>query len=171
MQAFAYLEHVSSKGKLEKYTLDVLEHIELDKIRDIRTSKDCSLRNLDLLKCLSNELKFASEGFVLDIGGDSVFRLGVDNKDRLNQIIDLKKTYSGRLVVLTANRNVLLERYINTKSKGIGNSLQNEMYFQSLWSNWLNVEKRLWEKCADFFIDTTSLGTKQVVNKIVKIMA
>ena len=115
---------------------------------------------LDLPKILPDIIsRHNSQGFVLDIGGDTVFRKNVDNQGRLKQIIWIKENYSSRIIVLTATKESLLKRYIKTKKR-----TENEFYGE--WNDWLNIAEPYWRKCGDIFVDTSFLSVAEVVNKI-----
>ena len=105
---------------------------------------------LNLKECLPPIINKVSDKFILDIGGDSVFRHNVNNDDRLEQILWLKKTYSTHIVILTAIKNILIQRFISTKSRKI-------IEFDRVWTDWLTVVKPNWQRCADLIIDTSFL--------------
>jgi len=98
--------------------------------------------------------------FLLDIGGDTVFRPNVDNDERLEQIFWLKNTYSMQIVVLTARREILAFRFIATKNRCT-------LEFDDIWNNWVNYAQPNWDRCGDIFIDTSSI-TAEDISKIIK---
>ena len=143
-----------------------MRYLDFDKIRSTKNSLPCSLSRLNILECLSSELDSNSTGFVLDIGGGTVFRPNIDNDDRLRQILQLKNAYSAQVVMLTANQDILFERYINTKTKDASSKQQNSIYFNNLWSDWLTIEQPYWQLCVELTIDTTSLTAENTIEKI-----
>lgn len=115
---------------------------------------------LDLPKILPDIISsHNSQGFVLDLGGDTVFRKNADNPSRLKQIVWIKENYSSRIVVLIATKDALLRRYIKTKKR-----TENDFYRE--WNDWLNIAEPYWRKCGDIFIDTSLLPVAEVVKKI-----
>jgi hypothetical protein len=78
----------------------------------------------------------------------------------------LKNKYSAKVVLLTANPNVLLERYMDTKTKGAIEKEQNAIYFNELWSDWLTFEQPHWQECRDITIDTSFLTVDDVIGQI-----
>ena len=127
-------------------------HIELDRIKEsVRVHPSpCSLKYLNLDECLSLILDNSSSSFILDIGGDSIFRSGVDNEDRLRQVQQAKVKYGMAVVVLKAEKDVLLARFTSSKNRTAGE-------FADVWYNWRSIEEPYWDRCADCIIDTTSL--------------
>jgi shikimate kinase len=97
--------------------------------------------------------------FVLDIGGDTVFRKDADNNERLAQVILLKETYSTLIVVLTAKKDILQRRFFSTKNRG-----ENE--FDEIWQNWTEIAEPHWKKCGDVFIDTSFLTVDEIIGQI-----
>ena len=108
----------------------------------------CSISKLNLKECLPSILDTLSIGFVLDIGGDTVFRTNANNDDRRDQVLWLKETYSAQIVVLTAEREILLQRFTSSKNRDI-----NE--FDPLWRGWKSIGASYWCSCADLIVDTT----------------
>jgi len=143
-----------------------MKYLDFDKLRATKNSLACSLRSLNIIECLSQELNSAFMSFLLDIGGGTVFRPNTNNDERLKQIYQLKKKYSAKVVILTANQDVLFERYINIETKGTVNKAQNTIYFNRLWSDWLIFEQPRWEECRDIIIDTSFLTIDGVIGQI-----
>ncbi len=143
-----------------------MEHLDFDELRATKNSLECSLRSLNIMECLSKELNSNSESFLLDIGGGTVFRLNTNNDERLKQVLQLKNKYSAKVVLLTAKQNILLKRYINTKTKGTLDKEQNTIYFNRLWSDWLTFEHPRWQECRDIIIDTSFLTVEGVIGQI-----
>jgi hypothetical protein len=118
-----------------------------------------SSSRLNLKQCLPPILDTISIGFVLDIGGDTVFRPRADNDDRLMQILWLKKTYSAQIVVLTARKDILFERFIASKNR-------NASEFDETWMDWVTVGKPYWQRCVDLLVDTSLLATDDTSRQI-----
>jgi shikimate kinase len=97
--------------------------------------------------------------FVLDIGGDTVFRKNTDNDKRLGQVIWIKDTYTSPIIVLTAKKNVLQKRFVSSKKR-------NENEFDAIWQNWTDVAEPHWKKCGDIFIDTSFLTVDEIIRQI-----
>jgi dephospho-CoA kinase len=104
-------------------------------------------------------LHSTSTGFVLDIGGDTVFRKSADNNERLAQVMWLRETYATVVIVLTANKDVLKKRFVSTKNRS-----ENE--FDEVWRNWKDIAEQYWKKCGDIFIDTSFLTINETIGKI-----
>lgn len=143
-----------------------LVYLDFDEIRRIHAQNTkvqkspFSLTYLNLKEIFQNIAPIPnSTKFLLDIGGDTVFRKNVDNPSRLKQVRWIKGNYSSRIIVLTATKEALLKRYIKTKKR-----TENEFYRE--WSDWLNIAEPYWRKCGDIFIDTSFLSVAEVVNKI-----
>ena len=105
----------------------------------------------------------SSVRFVLDIGGDTVFRKNTDNDKRLAQVIWIKDTYTSPIIVLTAKKNVLQKRFVSTKKR-------NESEFDEIWQNWTDVAELHWKKCGDIFIDTSFLTIEETIRQIETIL-
>ncbi|MEK7325533.1 MAG: hypothetical protein AAB217_09795, partial [Chloroflexota bacterium] len=140
--------------------------LDFDEIRsrDMRDRKGqvspCSVSRLNLTECLTPTLKACGERFVLDFGGDSVFRKSKDNEERLEQVLWLKRTYAAQVVVLTAQKDVLRRRFLATKDRAADE-------FDELWQTWILIEEPYWQRCADQFLDTTNLTPENVVKLII----
>lgn len=100
-----------------------------------------------------------SSRFVLDIGGDTVFRKNADNDERLTQVIWLKETYTSPIIVLIAKKVVLQKRFVSTKNRS-----ENE--FDEIWQNWTGVAEPYWNKCGDVFIDSSFLTVDEIAGQI-----
>jgi shikimate kinase len=100
-----------------------------------------------------------STSFVLDIGGDTVFRKKADNKERLSQVFWLKETYNCHIIVLTANKEVLHGRFVPAKNR-------EQSEFDEIWQNWIDVAEPYWKKCGDTFIDTSYLTVTDIMGQI-----
>jgi len=99
------------------------------------------------------------KGFILDIGGVTVFRKNVDNYERLTQVYWVKTTYQAKIVVLTANKEILKSRFHATRKQ-----CQDE--FEDIWQNWSKIAQRYWKQCGDIFIDTSNLIVDDVIRKL-----
>ena len=108
----------------------------------------CSISYLNLKECLKDILDRQSHGFVLDIGGGTVFRKDRDNTERLQQVLWLKQAYEAKIIVLFAQQQTVQRRFLSVKSRKIDE-------FTKVWEAWLKIEKPFWQQCADHFIDTT----------------
>jgi shikimate kinase len=130
----------------------------------------CSVSYLNLKECLYTKLEKISTNFILDIGGDTIFRLGVDNEDRKNQIQCLKTRYSARIVLLTSERDVLFRRFSGCekrKLKGINGLLEE---FDVLWKDWLSIGATYWTSCADLVLDTTISSVIDTIKQVERIL-
>ena len=103
---------------------------------------------LNLIECLPPILNEISGEFILDIGGDNIFRPRVDNDKRLKHVLWLKEKYSIQIVILTATRNILCQRFNASRNQILSN-------FDILWGDWQIIGKPYWQKCADLIIDTS----------------
>lgn len=97
--------------------------------------------------------------FVLDIGGDTVFRKNANNDERLAQVIWLKEAYTSSIMVLTAQKDILRKRFISTKDRS-----NNE--FDEIWQSWVDISEPHWKKCGDVFIDTSFLTIDEIIRQI-----
>jgi hypothetical protein len=118
----------------------VVQVIEHDALKN--QSLPCSVSTFDLFACFGPHI-VATEQFVLDVGGGVVFRSGVDNKDRLQDVLRFKQQFSVKVIMLTARRDVVLERYLRFPGSF-------EKYFEHAWYEWIEIEGPFWEKCVDF---------------------
>jgi shikimate kinase len=118
-----------------------------------------SIMGLNFKLCLPKILDSINSKFILDIGGDNVFRFNVDNNERLAQIIWVKKTYSAQVIVLEAIKEILLNRFIDTKHR-------KEIEFEQIWKNWQDIANFYWGQCGDIFIDTSFLSIEDTLNQI-----
>ncbi|MCB0213067.1 MAG: AAA family ATPase [Anaerolineae bacterium] len=142
-----------------------IKYLSLDEIRSDDMSKragqisPCSVSRLDLRECLAPTLNTHNENFVLDLGGDSVFRKSKDNEERLEQVFWLKRTYQAKIVVLTSQKDNLRRRFLSAKNRAT-----NE--FDEMWQTWIMVEEPHWQRCTDQFLDTTNLTPENVIGLI-----
>ncbi len=129
-----FIDHDEMKGKINRYPFP------------------CSLANLDLDDCLRESLLIEGnpDAFVFAVGGDSLFRVGADNDERLAELVRVKAKYKLVVLVLLADRNILECRYLQVAGR-------TKNSFPGIWLNWENTEKSYWEKCADCMVDTSSL--------------
>jgi shikimate kinase len=133
---------------------------DFDKIRaaDIKQRRGrpspCSVSRLNMRECIPPILDRCINGFILDLGGDTIFRRNVDNEDRLQQMIWLKQTYHALIVVLTADKTELLTRFLSTKNRSPAD-------FTDPWLDWHEIAEAYWQRCADSLIDTTNLGLNE----------
>lgn len=68
-----------------------MKYLDFDEIRATKNDPPCSLSKINIIECLSHELRNASIRFILDIGGGTVFRQTTNNDEQLRQILRLKK--------------------------------------------------------------------------------
>lgn len=125
--------------------------IDHDEIKS-KVGASCSVTRLDLHQCLLKglELHGHPERFIFALGGDSIFRPGAENLNRLDQVNAVKEGFGLIVVVLTAEEGKLKRRFVLTKSR-------NPEEFKVIWNNWLNIELPYWMCCGDYFIDTSGL--------------
>lgn len=119
-----------------------------------------SIAGFNLPQCFSIMLNNPTDRFVLDIGGENVFRQNTDNKNRVDQINTVKIEYSSLVFVLSANKLVLINRYLREKER-------DDSEFNRIWFDWKNIAEPCWNQCGDVFIDTTCLDVIDVVDNIV----
>jgi shikimate kinase len=105
-------------------------------------------------------LNTPNQDFILDIGGDTVFRKNTDNEERLAQVFWLKTTYMAQIVVLTARKVILKSRFLSTRP-------HNRDEFEEVWSSWSNIAHRYWQQCGDIFIDTSDLTAADVIEELI----
>lgn len=126
-------------------------HLDFDEVRvaDMKQRhgqvSPCSMSALNLRECIPPYLDNCVTGFVLDFGGDTVFRRNVDNEHRLEQTVWLKQTYDAAILVITAEQTELRRRFLASK-----NRKPNE--FNAVWQDWENIAGAFWRKCADAII-------------------
>jgi shikimate kinase len=120
-----------------------------------------SVSRLNLRKILpliiQNE---TSSNFVLDIGGGTVFRETADNDERFAQVLEVKKTYNARIIILSAKKDILMSRFISVKGR--------KFYEENTWESWINIEEPYWKKCSDVYVDTSFLRVDEIVEKILE---
>jgi cytidylate kinase len=136
-----------------------MRYLDFDTIRSSKNYPLCSLSKLNIIECLSSELNCNTRRFVLDIGGDTLFRKNADNNERIAQVMCLRETYAAVVIVLTANKDALQRRFVSTK-----NRTENE--FDEIWRNWKDIAEPYWKKCGDIFIDTSFLTINETIGKI-----
>lgn len=103
------------------------------------------------------------EGYVLDIGGSTVFHAKADNNERLEQVLWLKEAYLAKIIVLMATKEVLANRFISDKSRNMAD-------FDVIWDEWSNIAEPYWRQCRDESIDTSFLAVNDVTIQIEIIM-
>ena len=107
---------------------------------------------LNLLECMRIMLEKNKGEFILEIGGDNIFRQGANNLKYLTDLYEIKRRYSMKIFVIHADKNSLYGRFFKTRS----NTRYNN--FEKIWCDWVNIIKPNWEKCSDFWLDTSSLS-------------
>ena len=155
--------YANRKG-IEFIDFDEYRAVEMEKARP--NNSTCSVSHLDLRKCLPPLLDVLSKNFILDIGGDTVFRPIADNEDRKDQIHWLKSNYSARLVLLTAKRDILFQRFSTSKDRNRRGANELNVEFDELWNNWLSIGEPYWCECADLQIDVSSQSIKESISQI-----
>ena len=154
---------IASRANLSYLDFDALDIVDMQ-TRKAQVSP-FSVSKLNFMQCLPTLISsVTSAGFVLDIGGETVFRKNVDNNERLNQVLWLKETYTSIVVVLTASKNVLLNRFISAKNRS-----ENE--FDRTWDDWVNVAEPYWQKCGNIFVDTSFLAIDEIIGQIEAILS
>ncbi len=156
-----------SKLLSDRLSMMYLDFDEIGTI-DMKTRKGsvspCSVSKLNLMECLQPHLDKITVDFIMDLGGDSIFRPHADNENRLEQIYWLKKAYSCRLIVLVAQEDTLRHRFLCSKGRDNG---KNDN-FDDLWVNWLIIAEPYWQKCLDLLIDTSSLTVDEICMWIIQ---
>lgn len=155
----------STVGALLAAALDI-GFVDFDDLRSRYFPEDTavdqspfSASHLELLKCLPAIRAQAPSGFLLAIGGDTVFRRGANNDERLLSVGYFKQETNAFIAVLTADRDILLARFSH---KG-GRTVES---FDLPWLDWETEAKRFWWLCHDAWLDTSSLDAEQVVGSI-----
>ena len=136
---------------------DDLRAVEMGRKRE--GFSPCSVSKLNLKECLPSILDTLSTGFVLDIGGDTVFRPNANNDDRRDQVLWLKKTYSAQKVILTAEREILFQRFTRSKNRDTSE-------YDTLWIDWKSIGEPYWRSCADLVVDTTHQSICNTIQQI-----
>ena len=141
-------------------------HLDVDMIREQSYKKykgqpsPCSLHSLDLKKCLESTLDLYSTGFILDIGGTTIFRNEANNEERIKQIGWIKENYGAFVIVLIAEKCALYQRFQAAKA---GRTIDE---FEQVWEEWQTIEEPNWKRCEDYRIDSTSLSVVKTVELI-----
>jgi shikimate kinase len=146
----------STIARLIEAQFENIKYLDLDTIRAQSYEKykgqlsPCSLHSLDLKKCLESTLNLYSTGFILDIGGTTIFRHKANNEERIEQIGWIKENYGAFVVVLVADKSILYQRFQSAKA---GRTMDE---FEEVWEYWQMIEEQNWKRCEDCRIDTTS---------------
>jgi len=120
-----------------------------------------SVSRLNLEESLSPILMDLSGEFVLDLGGDNVFRNRVDNEDRRKQVEWLKQAYAPIvIIVLTAQKEIVKARFVRVKNRSADE-------FDCVWQDWIAIAEPYWQSCGGIFVNTSCLRVDEVVNQIV----
>ncbi|HEY3318288.1 MAG TPA: hypothetical protein VGK50_07700 [Coriobacteriia bacterium] len=128
-----------------------LPHLDFDQYRRAAPadSPACTLSRLDLPLCLAPFLAGHQDGYVIDFGGDTVFRRTVqDNDRRLQQIRQLKHEQGIEVALLDGNEDAVRSRFLSCKSRG-------PEEFDGPWKDWSEIGRPWWGQCADRVVDTT----------------
>ena len=133
----------------EKLNFSFIDHDEM-KEKTSQSPFPCSVSKLDLDVCLSKSLELTGnpDAFIFAVGGDSVFHVNIDNKDRLMQLLFVKEKFCLTILLMVAERSVLESRF---------HKVSGRSGFSAVWDNWQNIERQYWEKSADIIIDTSNL--------------
>jgi hypothetical protein len=83
------------------------------------------------------------QGVVLDVGGDSVFRVDADSQLRLAQVERLKRDSRLAVILLQAPRELVRERYLNCGKPATAADFDRD------WQSWLIHMEPHWVSCAD----------------------
>jgi len=138
-----------------------LAYLDFDELRRVHAEKTSfSLKYLNLKDVLQNIApNLSSTKFLLDIGGDTVFRRNTNNAKRLEQIVWIKETYRSKVVVLSARKEILFFRFLSTKKRRIKE-------FSNVWEEWVNIAEPNWKEAGDIFIDTSFLSTQKTIQAL-----
>ncbi len=153
---------LANRGNLTPFDFDELGIADMQKHKG--HISPFSVSRLNLCQSLSPILSTISKEFVLDVGGETIFRPNVDNEERLTQVLRFKKTYLAKIVVLTATKDVLRSRFISAKERIETPSIEND--FNKTWKNWQDIAEPYYQRCGDIFIDTSFLAVEDVVRQI-----
>jgi hypothetical protein len=127
-----------------------LRHLDVDRLSvlpdGMSFAPGCASSSFNLEDCLSAHLAASPSGFVIDIGGDTMFREGADNDQRLRQVLEFKQRHGVRVVLLTSQEAVLRSRFVACKSR-----LPDE--FDAPWRDWVETAEPYWRRCADCVVD------------------
>jgi hypothetical protein len=141
-------------------------YLDFDELRAIDMEErkgafsPCSVSKLHLKECLPAKLDKISSSFILDFGGDTVFRDLVNNEDRLDQILWLKENYSVKIILFITTKENLSQRFVASKKN------RDLTEFERLWLDWQNIAELYWRRCADLIVDTTTLSIDDTVIKM-----
>lgn len=122
-----------------------VRHIEHDRLK--RSNVSCGVGGFDPERCFAPQIEAGDTGFVIDIGGDSIFRASADNRYRLRQLVDFKEKHGVTVVLLTATRDTLRRRFLSSKER-------TEDEFVPAWTEW-QVAEPFWNRCTDIRVDTS----------------
>lgn len=151
----------ANRAKLKYLDFDALGIVDMD---EHKVNKSLfSRRWLNFRKSIPMIMETTVGGYVLDIGGSTVFHANADNNERLEQVLWLKETYVAKIIVLTATKDTLANRFISDKSRRITD-------FDAIWDEWSNIAERYWRQCRDESIDTSFLTVNDVTTQIEIIM-
>jgi hypothetical protein len=127
--------------------LPSVQHIERDVIdRPIGVRQDpCSIGFLNLNDCFRDSISSAIGGYIIDMGGASIFRRSADNEERLSQLSKFKRDNEISVILLTPTKAVLKSRFVGSKNR-------EAEEFEDIWASWKSVEEPYWAKCADLII-------------------
>lgn len=120
-----------------------------------------SLMGFNLKKSIYPLIENNSNGFIIDMGGENVFRHGVDNDNRLRQILDLKEDLQVKVIVLFSNQQILYKRFCSSKNR-------KKEEFLSIWNNWIELIFPYWKICGDRFIDTSYLNPERMAEEVIE---
>lgn len=134
-------------------------HLDFDRLRvlpdGMTLAPGCLLSGLDLEICLSHHLAAARGGFVLDVGGDTVFRRDADNDQRLQQVLAFKSAHDLSVVVLVASESIVRSRFLECKGR-------KSSEFDQPWRDWREFGEPFWRRCADRIVDTGATNLADV---------
>jgi shikimate kinase len=148
---------LANRAKLKYLDFDALGITDMEERKG--SISPFSRTGLNFIKSIPMIMDTSVEGYVLDIGGSTVFHEKVDNNERLQQVLWLKHTYLAKIIVLAATKEILVNRFISDESR-------NKLDFDASWDEWLNIAEPYWRKCGDEYIDTSFLTVSDVVTQM-----
>lgn len=116
----------------------------------ITVAPGCALSHFDIELCLGQQLDAVGTDFVIDLGGDTLFRSCADNNARLDQLRNFKLARGIHVVLLCASESVALRRFLSCKGR-------TPDMFAPQWNEWRDVAAPYWHACADSVIETDNL--------------
>lgn len=100
------------------------------------------------------------QGFILDFGGDAIFRPNQDNAVNRAQLLNLKGQLCMNGLLLNAPKSVVLER-LHTSPKG------PILDFDAYWDSWINFGLPNWVSCVEHVVSNSEQFTDSLVAQLV----